>query len=677
MLKKTFFLIFIFAFASAYAQNTNVKVVKPKPVAANTAVNAVAVPTPKKTPRPKVKATPVNVDIPTEMYGEPKTEEEPANSTIRGRVFYEDSGRAVKRCSIMLMPKNLRDGGSRDYSGLTDGNGYFQIKNVKAGSYYAVINAPGVVSPLAYADVSKQRDEEGLANAFDSFEAITVNGINDTEVQVPARRGGAISGRVMYDDGDTAIGVNVQILRKVGDNFIPVIPNFSVFAQAVMQTGGVFKTDDRGYYRFSGLPTGDYIVKVTEDASHNEESKGYGRGFEDTLFGGSSSLLTMFYPDVFETSKAQIINLQIGQETTEINITIPNRQTHKIEGKIISGKDKLPIANAKIILKKVGDNSVSFFDFDDRRKPTAKTDNEGKFYFKEIPSGSYKAVIEASNSIFNQKKQIYGVTNQDDEIRYAANSAANSIRLSNSNYSVPEKKYPKFSKKSQEITVEDKDLENLTVELGFGATISGTVLVENSQEMPKSFSILAKNADDEVLGSAMVNNYYTKDGVERNFELEGIAEGTVKFDFYSEEFWVKSATLRNVDVLAKSFEVKESEVIKGLQIVLSKEVGTLKGKVLNAENELAKKQTLIFVPTDSAKRKSNSFTKNVVTDENGEFEIKLPPFEFAILFAPTDTTIFKNQADVDKWFDEQIKNAEKITIEINKTQTISVKMKKM
>nr|MCU0240372.1 hypothetical protein [Pyrinomonadaceae bacterium] len=151
----------------------------------------------------------------------------------------------------------------------------------------------------------------------------------------------------------------------------------------------------------------------------------------------------------------------------------------------------------------------------------------------------------------------------------------------------------------------------------------------------------------------------------------------VKFTFSTNEVWVKSATLRGVDLTVNSIDLKESEVIKGLQIVLSKEVGTLKGKVLNAENELAKKQTLIFVPTDSAKRKSNSFTKNVVTDENGEFEIKLPPFEFAILFAPTDTTIFKNQADVDKWFDEQIKNAEKITIEINKTQTISVKMKKM
>ena len=192
------------------------------------------------------------------MNGNYRPTPEPPKSTIRGRVFYEDTGRAVKRTSIMLMGK----GGGRELSGLTDNNGVFEIKDVVAGTYYAFVNAPGVVSPLAYADISKQK--EGMDEAVEGFPPIIVNGISDLDVQIPARRGGAISGRIMYADGDAAVGVKVEILRKVKEKFITVIPNFSSIISMMMGGGGGgFQTDDRGVYRFAGLPNGEYIVKVT------------------------------------------------------------------------------------------------------------------------------------------------------------------------------------------------------------------------------------------------------------------------------------------------------------------------------------------------------------------------------------------------------------------------------
>ena len=98
----------------------------------------------------------------------------PANSTVRGRVFYEDTGRPVKRSSIMLMSEKGEGGPSSEPTALTDNNGYFQMKNVRAGTYYAMVNAPGVVSPLAYFDFSIGRGRDGeketMQKAFVGFD---------------------------------------------------------------------------------------------------------------------------------------------------------------------------------------------------------------------------------------------------------------------------------------------------------------------------------------------------------------------------------------------------------------------------------------------------------------------------------------------------------------------------
>jgi Carboxypeptidase regulatory-like domain len=681
MLKKLIFLLLIISTANAQNTNSNVAVPTSKPP-----TNAVAMPIAKPSPKPKRTPTPRgdgSGDSGPNISSEMKSAVQ-ANTTIRGRVYYEDTGRSVKRASIMLMSKP--GNGGREFSAITDSNGNFQIKNIGAGTYYAMVNAPGVISPFAYADISRRGPDEGLKDAFVKFEPITVNGINDIDVQIPAKRGGAISGRIMYSDGDPAIGVGVQILRKVDDKFIPVIPNFSAIMAMMTQSAGVFQTDDRGSYRFAGLPEGEYIVKVSENATHSESTQSRYGGFESTLFGGPASFLTMFYPDVFDSEKAQIINLALGQETTEINLTIPDRDLHKVEGKVVARKDQLPINNAKITLKRVGDNTFGF-DFGENRAQTSTTDDEGKFAFKDIPAGTYKATIVAQNSEFDVKKQVYGKSTDDTDMypygpnapaansaRYAANTAANGI--------LNQKKWPKFSKKIQEITIELKDIDDLKIELGFGATISGNVNVENSEEMPINFTVFTSDEDGESTGNSGIYNGgvdYGDNGEKRpkkadhDFEIEGVSEGTTHFDFFAgdKNFYVKSATFKGTDLLSNPIEMKEGDNIKGLQVILSKDVGTLKGKVSDYESN---SRELMFVPTNQAKLKSGMFNEPAKINENGEFEMKLPPFEYAAIFV--DSKSRKSTKDFLKFVNENIKDAPKITIEANKTQTLTLKTKK-
>lgn len=589
------------------------------------------------------------------------TPQPPAKSTVRGRVFYEDTGRAVKRASVLLGSK---DGGGSEKSGLSDANGFFQIKNVKAGTYYAFVNAPGVVSPLAYADISRPR-MEGFEDAMENFQPIVVNGINDLDVQIPARRGGAIGGRISYADGDAAIGVKVEVLRKVRDKYVPVIPNFSAIFS--MMGGGGFQTDDRGVYRFAGLPAGEYVVKVTESAAHNDNETSYNR-YMDSPF-GSASLLTMFYPDAFETEKAQVVNLALGQEQTEINLVIPDRSLHRIEGKVIAAKDKSPVKNARIHLKRVGDNTVSIFDEFDRRQQTGASDDAGKWDFKELPKGKYTVVVEPSDARYSE---------DGDHMGGGSMTSMNTTTSQKNAAPAP----PKFARKMQEIVIEDKDLAEITIELGYGATISGTIATENSREMPGGVSVTAINENEEITSTGSIFNgeTMTPDGgsakpqkINHDFAVESVAGG--KTEFYinvdGDAFYVKSATLNGADLLAAPLEVKEGENLRGVQIVLSKGVGTLKGKVLNDDKQPVKNAAFSLVPTDAVKRKNPTFFHAGKTNENGEFELKIAPHEYAIIFygkgQPT-----KRGAELDRWLDEAVKNATKVTIKTNETEKVTV-----
>lgn len=604
-----------------------------------------------------------NANSALRMNGNYRPTPEPPKSTVRGRVFYEDTGRAVKRASIMLMGK----GGRSEASGLTDGNGVFQIKNVAAGTYYAFVNAPGVVSPLAYADLAKAKND-GFDEAVEGFPPIIVSGANDLDVQIPARRGGAVGGRVMYADGDPAIGVKVEIMRKVKERFVSVIPNFSSLFSMMGGGGGGSQTDDRGVYRFAGLPDGEYVVKVTENVSHSSNlPRGYG-AFAETLF-GNSSMLTMFYPDAFTTEKAQLISVAAGQETSEINIYIPDRSLYAVEGRIINAKDRTPIKNVAVSLKKTGEDTFSVFDDFGKRQQKSTSNEQGIWSFREMPKGTYTLIVEPS------------------EYEYEADGYPSNSMYSNSNRSPNAPPKPKLAKTTREITIDSENLSEIVIELGYGATVSGTVKTEDNQPMPSRLTITASQDDSETGSAATIYNSsggssayagnFNSSGVpskpNHDFKLEGVTAGKnylwAKVD--GDDFYVKSAMFSGTDLLLNPVELKEGDVLRNVQFVISKAVGTLKGTVADSEKQPAQKAELMLIPVEAGKRKNPNFSYSAVTKENGEFEIKAAPGEYAVVFYAKDFNS-KKGAELDRWLEEAVKNAVKVNLKSRETEKIAL-----
>jgi hypothetical protein len=600
------------------------------------------------------------------MIGNYRPTPEPPKATVRGRVFYADTGKPVKRASLMFIPEDSSGGPSRSPSGLTDGEGNFVMKDVAAGTYYAMVNAPGVYSPLAYVDFASARsgdgEKEAFKKAFAGFEPIVTDGVTEIFVQIPARRGGAIGGRVIYDDGDAAIGVKVEILRKVEDKFVSSIPNFSTILS--MRTGGgVFQTDDRGVYRFAGLPPGEYIIKVSENASHTENAdRRYYDPFEGSLTG--KSFLSVFYPDASDTKSAQLISVGAAQEISEINLTLPSRNLYKIEGKAIARKDKSPV-KARVNIKRKNEEEIfSIFDDLGGRQQAAMTDETGNWKFKELPKGTYTITIEP-------------IPDEPDYSSYQIYSNTNSTsRMSNRANNSPPK--PKLAKKVHEITIEDKDLNEIVVELGYGAIVSGTVTTENSQEMPNRVSIYASQDDYETSSSDTVNNSLDRESMTpqkiiHDFRIENVAEGKIEFFITASEddFYVKSATVNGTDLLAGLVDIKEGDNLQNVRIVLSKAVGTLKGVVLDESKAPVKNAKISLVPVDAVKGKNASFYRQIQINEDGEFEVKAAPMEYAVVFFDKFSRALKGE-EFDRRLDEMIKESRKITIKANETEKVSL-----
>ncbi len=598
--------------------------------------------------------------------------EPPANSIMRGRVYYEDTGRPVKRASIMFVRSDVGNPG--EMSGLTDGDGNFLVKNVPAGTYYAVINAPGVVSPIAYIDFSKLgpgnvgNDREIIEQALIDFDKIIVDGVNETYVQVRAKHGGAISGRVIYANGDPTIGAKVEILRKLNGKFVPVISSLanvmSMFSGLSSSSG---QTDDRGMYRFSGLPPGEYVVKVSESVRHadNDERRGPGDAFAMLLFGSTNSLLNFYFPDAADLKDAQVLNVLLGQEQGEVNITIPDKSLFTLTGKVVARKDKKTLAGARISLQKKGQPDSSLFNLMGREMNSAVTDEEGNWKFRDLPQGEYSLTVTPDNSVRD-----YDPNDDDEDAGVSAKKTPPP---------------PKFAKAYKDVQIEDKNLEDVIIELGYGAAISGSISVEGNKAMPLSVSLQALGEREESLSATTVYNYESMSSaanrampsipqkINNEFKLENIAAGkiTLKFNVSDDSYYVKSARSGMTDLMAGPLDVREGEMLSGVRIVLAKDTGTLKGKVLDDRDQPASGVALLVLPTDTAKRTSNFF-KNVRSDAEGKFEIKLPPGEYAILFLKAgimngDPIAFK------AWLDEEMKSPYKVSISAEGTANAALR----
>jgi len=541
---------------------------------------------------------------------------QPENPTfvVSGRVVYENTDRPVRRAQIALIQLPGRRA-SAEHSSATDREGRFAIGGVPAGVYFAFVNSPGIIAPYAFTTLTDRGPSESFdVKAIREYCTEVVVEGSDIEVTVRARRGGAISGKVTYADGDPAVNVEIAIVRQASKQLHRVLTGLNATALLSLHP------DDRGRYRISGVPPGEYVVYASEKntAPQNQSRRGY--GFEG-IFGSGDALVVTYYgstPDVNDALKLQV---EANSELTGIDITLPDMTPHTIRGTIIAKLDRIPLPDATVSIRMK--QQMDWFGQEARQ---FRTDDQGQWFAYDIPDGSYVLRVEPPTNIL-----VPGAT-------------PTPTPSSPADYGRPPQPTRKFVPTEAQVTVAGGDVLLEPIALPEGASVSGTLeLPAELKDTPGVFLQIGWRYEGEP-DAGYQNSTSTSN---ESFTIEGLREGKIHlnatFSPYGlgleekSKYFIKAITLNGQDLTTKPIALKEGQTVSGVRIVIASGSANASVKLVSAENKPVSSRRLAIVSVEESRWLFLNEMINGTTDSQGTMSFSCPPGEYFVLVSAAES----------------------------------------
>ena len=320
---------------------------------------------------------------PTVQFGMPQANQQRVVATVTGRVTCSDTQRAARFATVTLIGTDQGgesgNGFGRRVTARTDIDGNYSVQ-AEPGDYYVTATAIGYASPVAET-AARMRSGAGAADLLATLPQVHVAEAGGGTANVTLDRGAVIQGKLQWDDGTPATGVNVSVQSTGSATNAP-----TDLTRVVSQLGGGFggglggfqTSDDRGVFRITGLAPGSYWVRATMMTPSADPNAGVQR----------VSSIVMYAPGKVRRTDAETVTLKSGEERDDLQFVLDLSALHTVSGHV-GATDQGNIAAGVVRLTDSQDSSLT-------RMGMVQPD--GSFVVQWVPAGTYTlAISNASN----------------------------------------------------------------------------------------------------------------------------------------------------------------------------------------------------------------------------------------------------------------------------------------
>jgi hypothetical protein len=302
-----------------------------------------------------------------------------------------DDGSPARLAAIFLVPlaRLLPDGRESQQSPadpgatFTDFSGYYVFKSVQPGIYIARVEKKGYSEALGLILQNLDRfSPPQLQEILSNAPRVTVKSGGTARKDVVIHRGAAISGRVSFDIGGSLGGAGTVTATLVTTSLFDLHDGNEGQRNTLPEFSQSTTPDDRGIYRFSGLPQGKYRIDVRL-SEYVPEILWAIKSRERNIFAN----LKVFAPSALSEARAELVKVDERDELSDIDITIPLGQLHSVSGIVVTNGE--PVPSATVVL-----HSQQGPWYPNEAHPGASTAADGSYRFDLIPAGTYVLEVE-------------------------------------------------------------------------------------------------------------------------------------------------------------------------------------------------------------------------------------------------------------------------------------------
>jgi uncharacterized protein (DUF2141 family) len=471
------------------------------------------------------------------------------SATLSGTVVSDDAeARPVRHARVTCSAPELTGG----LTAITDDRGGFTCARLPAGRYTVRVSRDGWV-PTVY----------GAKRALRPGTPVPVGAGQHVTVVIRLMRGAVITGALIDESGQPAIGASVVALRSMMQNG----------ERHLVDAGTPSTTDDRGVYRIYGLPPGDYIVRAAPssasllqdvqattdlDVRHARAAAANSPVPPDRRV----AFAPTYFPGTPSSLQASPIPLRPSEERSEVDFALQLVATARVDGTVTMPDGSPASASTQITLMPSGQARLADAPLEGLK--TTRAGSDGTFAFAGVPPGTYTVLARAATP-----GVVWGST---------------------------------------EIGVDGERISGLVLPLQPGLTIAGQVRVDGSGGSPPFDVTTIKIAAEPVQSIGDVALAPAPTAVDRSgrFVVNGVTPGqyrltaTIPAAGRSRGWMVRSAIANGLDTLDVPLTIAPGANVSDAVLTLTDRSAEIAGVLQDTAGRPASDYTIVVFSADPA-----------------------------------------------------------------------------